>query len=102
MRECLLTSPPLSPSPSKERGKRFIERGFTPPLPTLPLPLLREGGPGDGLLNNLLTIELQGKVDRYIVIYGVIPVAYIPLVCSFCRANDRMLDSSYGTQRPHD
>jgi len=26
--ECLLTSPPLSPSPSKERGKRFIERGL--------------------------------------------------------------------------
>jgi len=35
---------PLSPSPSKERGKRFIERGETPLLPTLPLPLLREGG----------------------------------------------------------
>ena len=47
-------------------------------------------------------IELQGKVDGYIVIYGVVPVAYIPLVCSFCRANDRMLGSSYGTQRPHD
>jgi len=37
----------------KERGKRFIERGFTPLLPTLPLPLLREGGQGDRLLNNL-------------------------------------------------
>jgi len=35
-------------SPSKERGKRFIERGFTPLLPTLPLPLLREGGRGIG------------------------------------------------------
>jgi len=42
-RECLLTSPPISPSPSKERGTRFIERGFTPLLPILPLPLLREG-----------------------------------------------------------
>jgi len=39
---------PLSPSPSKERGKRFIERGETPLLPTLPLPLLREGGQGMG------------------------------------------------------
>jgi len=38
----------LSPSPSKERGKRFIERGFIPLLPTLPLPLLREGGQGMG------------------------------------------------------
>jgi len=44
---------PLSPSPSKERGKRFIERGETPLLPTLPLPLLREGGQGDRLLINL-------------------------------------------------
>jgi len=46
--ECLLTSPLLSPSPSKERGKRFIERGFTPLLPTHPLPLLREGVRGMG------------------------------------------------------
>jgi hypothetical protein len=40
-------------SPSKERGKRFIERGFTPLLPTPPLLLLREGGQEDRLLNNL-------------------------------------------------
>jgi len=53
IREYLLTSPPISPSPSKERGKRFIERSETPLLPTLPLPLAREGGQGDGLLNNL-------------------------------------------------
>jgi len=39
-------------STSKERGKRFIERGETPLLPVLPLPLLREGGQGDGSLNN--------------------------------------------------
>jgi hypothetical protein len=57
LRECLLTSPLLSPSPSKERGKRFIERGFTPLLPTLPLPLAREGGQGDRLLNNLRVID---------------------------------------------
>jgi hypothetical protein len=46
-------TPLYPPFPSKERGKRFIERGFTPLLPTLPLPLLREGGQGDRLLNNL-------------------------------------------------
>jgi hypothetical protein len=28
-------------------------------------------------------IELQEKVDRYIVIYGVVPVAYIPLCLQF-------------------
>jgi len=39
---------PFIPPPSKERGKRFIEKGFTPRLPTLPLPLLREGGQGMG------------------------------------------------------
>ena len=44
---------PFIASPSKERGKRFIERGFTPLLPALPPPLLREGGQGDGLLSNL-------------------------------------------------
>jgi len=27
----------------KEREKETLERGFTPLLPTLPLPLLREG-----------------------------------------------------------
>jgi len=32
-----------------------LERGFAPLLPTLPLPLLREGGKGDRLLNDLIT-----------------------------------------------
>jgi hypothetical protein len=32
----------------KGEGKRFVERGFTPLLPALPLPLLREGGQGMG------------------------------------------------------
>jgi len=63
----LLTSPPLSPSPSKERGKRFIERGETPLLPTLPLPLLREGGQGDGLLNNLLNVRFLSPWARTII-----------------------------------
>jgi hypothetical protein len=43
----------FTPLSFKGGGKRFIERGFTPLLPTLPLPLLREGGRRDGLLNNL-------------------------------------------------
>ncbi len=29
-----------------------LERGEAPLLPTLPLPLIREGGQGDRLLNN--------------------------------------------------
>jgi len=40
--------------PSKERGKRFLERGFAPLLLTLPLPLLREGGQGDRLPDHRL------------------------------------------------
>jgi len=35
-----------------EEGE-ILERGETPLSPTLPLPLLREGGQGDRLLNNL-------------------------------------------------
>jgi len=34
-------------------GEEILERGFAPLLPTLPLPLLREGGQGDRLLNDL-------------------------------------------------
>jgi len=37
-------------------GEEILERGEAPLLPTLPLPLLREGGQGDRLLNNTLTI----------------------------------------------
>jgi len=47
IREYLLTSP-LYPLSFEGEGKRFIERGETPLLPTLPLPLLREGGQGMG------------------------------------------------------
>jgi hypothetical protein len=54
---------PSIPLSFKGGGMRFIERGFTPLLPTLPLPLLREGGQGDGLLNNLLAMyELNAKI----------------------------------------
>jgi len=35
-------------------GEEILERGEAPLLPTLPLPLLREGGQGDRLLNDLL------------------------------------------------
>jgi len=41
--------------PLKRRGEEILERGETPLLPTLPLPLVREGGQGDRLLNNLQT-----------------------------------------------
>jgi len=71
-----LTSPPLSPSlykgggrileerlrlsltllvlhsSLKGEGEEILERGFAPLFPTLPLPLIREGGQGDRLLNN--------------------------------------------------
>jgi len=32
----------------------ILERGEAPLLPTLPLPLIREGGQGDRLLNDLV------------------------------------------------
>jgi len=34
-------------------GEEILERGGAPLLPTLPLPLLREGGQEDRLPNNL-------------------------------------------------
>jgi len=39
---------PFIPLSFKGGRKRFIERGFTPLLPTHPLPLLREGVRGIG------------------------------------------------------
>ena len=38
---------------SYHEGEEILERGEAPLLPTLPLPLLREGGQGDRLLSNL-------------------------------------------------
>jgi len=38
---------------SLHEGEEILERGFAPLLLTLPLPLIREGGQGDRLLNNL-------------------------------------------------
>jgi len=40
-------------STSFGEGEEILERGEAPLLPTLPLPLIREGGQGDRLLNNL-------------------------------------------------
>jgi len=40
----------------KGEGEEILERGFAPLLSALPLPLLREGGQGDGLLKNLFDI----------------------------------------------
>jgi len=40
--------------PLNRKREETLERGEAPLLPTLPLPLLREGGQGDRLPNNLL------------------------------------------------
>jgi len=44
---------PLIPLSFEGEGKEILERGGAPLLPELPLPLLREGGQGDRLPNNL-------------------------------------------------
>ena len=44
---------PFIPLSLKGEEGEILERGFAPLLPTLPLPLIREGGQGDRLLNNL-------------------------------------------------
>jgi len=44
---------PFIPLSLKGEGEEILERGFAPLLPTLPLPLTREGGQRDRLLNNL-------------------------------------------------
>jgi len=43
-------------SPPEGEGEEILERGEAPLLPALPLPLVREGGQGDRLPNNPLTI----------------------------------------------
>jgi len=47
---------PFIPLSLKGEGEEILERGFAPLFSTPPLPLLREGGQGDGLLNNLFTL----------------------------------------------
>ncbi len=44
---------PFIPLSFKGEGEEVLERGEAPLLPTLPLPLIREGGQGDRLLNDL-------------------------------------------------
>jgi hypothetical protein len=44
---------------SYHEGEDTLERGFAPLLPTLPLPLIREGGQGDRLLNDLAVYRLD-------------------------------------------
>jgi len=48
---------PFIPLSLKGEGEEILERGFAPLLLTLPLPLLREGGQGDRLLNNIWNNE---------------------------------------------
>jgi len=48
-----LFNPPLVSPVVKVEGEEILERGKAPLLPKLPLPLLREGGQGDRLLDNL-------------------------------------------------
>jgi len=40
---------PFIPLSFKGEGEEILERGETPLLHTLPLPLVREGGQGDGI-----------------------------------------------------
>jgi len=49
---------PFVPLSFEGEGEETLERGFAPLLLTLPLPLIREGGQGDRLLNNLLKQRL--------------------------------------------
>jgi hypothetical protein len=56
----------------KGRGKRFWRRAKAPLLYPLPLPLLREGGKGDRLLNNLFMsliflLRLRGNTIRVMI-----------------------------------
>jgi hypothetical protein len=44
---------PFIPLSLKGEGEEILERGFAPLLLTLLLPLVREGGQGDRLLNDL-------------------------------------------------
>jgi hypothetical protein len=62
-REYLLTSPPLSPSPFKERGRNKKEGGFAPFLKLLPPSPLGEGGQGDRVISNLF--KLGFRDERY-------------------------------------
>jgi len=51
----LLTPHPVSLSPSKGEREEVFERDEAPLILSLPLPLSREGGKGDRLVNNPVT-----------------------------------------------
>jgi hypothetical protein len=60
---------PFIPLSTPGEGEEFLERGFAPLLPILPLPLLREGGWGDRLLNDLkyigeIKLKCLGKIGE--------------------------------------
>jgi hypothetical protein len=55
---------PYIPLSFKGERKRFIERGETPLLPTLLLPLLREGGQGMGCQTISLLFFLGRMYDK--------------------------------------
>jgi len=48
---------------SYHEGEETLDRGFAPLLPTLPLPLIREGGQGDRLLNNHVYMALDTGIN---------------------------------------
>ena len=54
---------------ANHEGEETLERGEAPLLPILPLPLLREGGQGDRLPNNL---KINGKKALRKKCYGII------------------------------
>jgi len=59
---------PFIPLSLKGEGEEILERGFAPLLSTLPLPLIREGGQGDRLLNNFNMVILHIKPDCDIIL----------------------------------
>jgi hypothetical protein len=57
---------PFIPLSFKGEGEEILERGEAPLFPMLPLPLLREGGQGDGLLNDLnIGVVVNKKAQSY-------------------------------------
>jgi len=59
---------PFVPLSFKGEGEETLERGFAPLLLTLPLPLIREGGQEDRLLNNLLKQRLSAEPTKGIIV----------------------------------
>jgi len=51
---------PFIPLSFKGEGEEILEKGFAPLLPAFPLPLIREGGQGDRLLDDS---EIGGQIS---------------------------------------